>query len=227
MNSTPPPDTDRHPNAASDTLSVIDTRADSVVETIWTRQSPGDPFGASPNALAFDKSGNESKRSNPAASIPVDKTPPDAPTNLTFKVEKRVLQLNWTPSRANDLAGYYIYRGESEKIQPRITPNAVVGSAYADSGYQSVGMTPGKTFLVSVTAVDKGRNESPKVTVTVTIPDDDPPLAPRAMAARDARGDRCIPSPPARAVLRRSDRFPGADEERADRACGARHPLRP
>ena len=44
-------------NAASDTLSVIDTRSDAVVETICARQDPGDLFGASPNALAFDKSG--------------------------------------------------------------------------------------------------------------------------------------------------------------------------
>src|SRR5207244_6705976 len=43
-------------NAASDTLSVIDTRTDAVIETIWARQSPGDLFGASPNALTFDKS---------------------------------------------------------------------------------------------------------------------------------------------------------------------------
>ncbi len=44
-------------NASSDTLSVIDTRTDQIVETIWTRQSPSDLFGASPNALTFDKSG--------------------------------------------------------------------------------------------------------------------------------------------------------------------------
>ena len=44
-------------NAASDTLSVIDTRTESIIETIWTRQTPADPFGAAPNALAFDKSG--------------------------------------------------------------------------------------------------------------------------------------------------------------------------
>jgi YVTN family beta-propeller protein len=43
-------------NAASDTLSVIDTRSDKVVETIWTRQSPADLFGANPNAVAFDAS---------------------------------------------------------------------------------------------------------------------------------------------------------------------------
>ena len=44
-------------NAAGDTLSVIDTRTDQIVETIWTRQNPGDLFGAAPNALAFDRSG--------------------------------------------------------------------------------------------------------------------------------------------------------------------------
>jgi YVTN family beta-propeller protein len=46
-------------NAGSDTLSVIDTRTDAVVETIWTRQNPADLFGAQPNALAFDKSGHK------------------------------------------------------------------------------------------------------------------------------------------------------------------------
>ena len=46
-------------NAGSDTLSVIDTRTDKIVETICARQNPGDLFGAQPNALTFDKSGNE------------------------------------------------------------------------------------------------------------------------------------------------------------------------
>jgi YVTN family beta-propeller protein len=46
-------------NAGSDTLTVIDTRKDRIVETIWARQNPGDLFGASPNALAFDKSGRK------------------------------------------------------------------------------------------------------------------------------------------------------------------------
>jgi len=46
-------------NSASDTLSVIDTRTDRIIETIWTRQDPGDLFGACPNALAFDRSGRK------------------------------------------------------------------------------------------------------------------------------------------------------------------------
>ena len=44
-------------NAGSDTLSVINTRTDEIVETICARQNPGDLFGAQPNAVAFDKSG--------------------------------------------------------------------------------------------------------------------------------------------------------------------------
>ncbi len=44
-------------NAGSDNLSVIDTRTDKVVETIWVKAKPSDIFGASPNALAFDKKG--------------------------------------------------------------------------------------------------------------------------------------------------------------------------
>jgi DNA-binding beta-propeller fold protein YncE len=44
-------------NAGSDTLSVIDTRKDKILETIWARQDPGDLFGAQPNALVFDPSG--------------------------------------------------------------------------------------------------------------------------------------------------------------------------
>jgi hypothetical protein len=44
-------------NAADDTLSVLDTRSDRVVETLWVKPSPAEPFGASPNALAFDAAG--------------------------------------------------------------------------------------------------------------------------------------------------------------------------
>ncbi|HEX9045636.1 MAG TPA: YncE family protein, partial [Verrucomicrobiae bacterium] len=46
-------------NAGSDTVSVIATRSDEIVETISVRQSPGDPFGAQPDALVFDRSGEK------------------------------------------------------------------------------------------------------------------------------------------------------------------------
>jgi DNA-binding beta-propeller fold protein YncE len=46
-------------NASEDTISVIDTRTDKIVETICARQTPADLFGAQPNALAFDKHGKK------------------------------------------------------------------------------------------------------------------------------------------------------------------------
>ncbi len=44
-------------NTGSDSLSVIDTATDSVVEKFSARQSPADLFGAQPTALAFDPTG--------------------------------------------------------------------------------------------------------------------------------------------------------------------------
>jgi DNA-binding beta-propeller fold protein YncE len=44
-------------NAGDDTVSVIQTSTHSVVETFSLRWHSGDLFGASPNALAFDKKG--------------------------------------------------------------------------------------------------------------------------------------------------------------------------
>jgi YVTN family beta-propeller protein len=44
-------------NANSDTVNVIDTAKDELVETISTRWDAADQFGCSPNALCFDESG--------------------------------------------------------------------------------------------------------------------------------------------------------------------------
>ncbi len=44
-------------NAASDHLSVIDTRNDTEVATVWAKPSPADLLGAGPNAAAFDANG--------------------------------------------------------------------------------------------------------------------------------------------------------------------------
>jgi DNA-binding beta-propeller fold protein YncE len=46
-------------NAADDTVSVIDTHTDKIVENICARRNPADLFGAQPDALAFDKSGKK------------------------------------------------------------------------------------------------------------------------------------------------------------------------
>ena len=46
-------------NAGSDTVSVIDTRTDKIVETICARQNPGDPSARSPMRwLSTDRAKN-------------------------------------------------------------------------------------------------------------------------------------------------------------------------
>jgi DNA-binding beta-propeller fold protein YncE len=44
-------------NAGSDTVSILDTRRDEVIEDISLRIEVGDPLGASPNALVFSPNG--------------------------------------------------------------------------------------------------------------------------------------------------------------------------
>jgi len=44
-------------NSSSDSISVIDTRKDEVMETISLRWQPGDFYGACPDALAMDRDG--------------------------------------------------------------------------------------------------------------------------------------------------------------------------
>lgn len=44
-------------NAGSDNLSLINVESEQIVETVWTKASPADLFGASPNAISFDPSG--------------------------------------------------------------------------------------------------------------------------------------------------------------------------
>jgi fibronectin type 3 domain-containing protein len=137
---------------------------------------------------AVDKSGNESERGNPIATIGEDKTPPDAPKNLTYKITNRILKLTWSASKAKDVAGYYIYRGMDKDVQPKINHEPFADTVFADSGYQAEGMTPGKNFWVSITAADRSRNESEKITLEIAIPDDEPPLAPQGFVAENVEG---------------------------------------
>ena len=137
---------------------------------------------------AVDKSKNESAKCNPMAVIGEDKTPPDAPTNLAYSLKNRILTLHWTPSKAKDVAGYYVYRGLTPDIEPKIIFEPYKDTIFVDKGYQDLGLTAGKTFWVSVTAADKSRNESPKVTLEIKIPDDEPPFPPQSFIAENVDG---------------------------------------
>jgi DNA-binding beta-propeller fold protein YncE len=44
-------------NSAGDTLSILDATSGDVLDTVWTKRTPADLYGAMPNALAFSPDG--------------------------------------------------------------------------------------------------------------------------------------------------------------------------
>jgi DNA-binding beta-propeller fold protein YncE len=46
-------------NANSDTVSIVSTETDQLIETVWVNAKQSDLFGAAPNALAFDSEGKK------------------------------------------------------------------------------------------------------------------------------------------------------------------------
>ena len=109
--------------------------------------------------------------------VRLDGTPPPAPTTLGGRVDdNRDAVLDWLPVAADDLAGYFVYRGGL-----RITPTPVAGAHYVDAG------APEGTPTYHVVAVDFAGNEStPSNTVTLTV-DRTPP---RVALTRPIAGER-------------------------------------
>lgn len=67
-------------NASSDTLSVIDVKERKVHETIWAKGKPSELWGAAPNALAFDPTGERLYVANGAQNaIAIFEFEPDQP----------------------------------------------------------------------------------------------------------------------------------------------------
>jgi hypothetical protein len=88
-----------------------------------------------------------------------DVFPPAVPSGLQAVAsgvgQSSFIDLIWTPATESDLAGYNVYRHE-EGVEPvRINSQPVNTPAYRDSG-----VSAGKTYFYSVSAVDLRGNES-------------------------------------------------------------------
>ncbi len=140
--------------------------------------------------ITVDSSGNSSVPSNPASTLPVDRTPPAPPTAVTAAVVagSRRLQVQWAASPSSDVIGYYVYRGRQRGRLSRITDKPVSGLSFVDIGFDSVGLNPGGKYQLSVTAVDAAFNESPEVKATYQVPDDEAPQSPTGFQAANVRG---------------------------------------
>jgi subtilisin family serine protease len=99
---------------------------------------------------------NESAPSNEASATPaVDLTPPAAPTGLTAAAGDRQVALDWSNNAEADLAGYRVYRRNTDGSWSTIA--STTGSAYTDGG-----LSNGTTYTYRVTAYDNSpaANES-------------------------------------------------------------------
>ena len=137
---------------------------------------------------AVDTAGNIGKQSNPISAYQEDKVPPSAPTNLSYTILNNMIELKWNKSESKDVKGYYVYRGEKEKVMPRITHTPITTVAYSDSGYKGVGFGYGGKFIYKVSAVDFARNESEKVTLIVYAPDLVAPKPPTNFTVKNFNG---------------------------------------
>ncbi len=129
---------------------------------------------------SVDRSGNESRFSVAVTARPVDSTPPLAPMDLSAIVTGRSVTLRWRPSLSDDAMGYYIYRGFRPNDMLRMvgTPIPTDTPTFLDTGFRNKGLSPGAKYLYAVSAIDSAQNESQRMMVNVSIPDDDPPAPP-------------------------------------------------
>jgi hypothetical protein len=115
----------------------------------------------------------ESGDSQPAIVTPKDIFPPAAPRDLVAAVlpgaaaGSSVVDLSWSLNVETDLAGYHVYRSESEEQRGQLlSPELMPTPAYRDNTAQR-----GRKYWYTVTAVDHAGNESGhSAAATVEIP---------------------------------------------------------
>jgi hypothetical protein len=99
-----------------------------------------------------------------------DVLPPPVPTGLeavySGEGQKPFVDLIWAPAASADLAGYNIYRSESDGQPVKLNSDLVKVPSYRD-----LSVTPGTTYSYSVSSVDARGNESAQSeTATETAP---------------------------------------------------------
>jgi hypothetical protein len=106
----------------------------------------------------------ESADSAPAIVTPLDTFPPAAPRGLEAAIILATLQapayveLSWAISSEGDLAGYHVYRSDSEDTPGERINNEILPSP----AFRDISIAAGRRYFYRVSAVDHAGNESPK-----------------------------------------------------------------
>ncbi|MBS1840286.1 MAG: hypothetical protein JSS69_14890 [Acidobacteria bacterium] len=113
-------------------------------------------------AVALGGDGSvESDDSAPAVVTPRDTFPPAAPQNVVAAVTSPpsgtvAVEISWSVSLESDLAGYRVYRSDSQDARGQIlTTELLLAPAYRDISVQA-----GHRYWYTITAVDRAGNES-------------------------------------------------------------------
>lgn len=111
----------------------------------------------------------ESGNSRPAIITPKDTFPPAAPQDVVAtplpgaSPGNSVVDLSWTINLETDVAGYRVYRSETENGRgPLVTPDLLPTPSFRDNNVAS-----GRRYWYTVTAVDRAGNESPPSAATL------------------------------------------------------------
>ena len=128
----------------------------------------------------------ESLDSPPISVSPLDTFPPSAPQSLVVVLvpaqgaAPAYLDLSWSISAENDIAGYNIYRSEMEGAPgQKQNPELLRTPAFRD-----MNIKPGQRYFYTVTAVDRVGNESPaSAAASGEVPVEAPAEAPAAVPA--------------------------------------------
>jgi len=125
----------------------------------------------------------EAPDSEPALLVtPRDTFPPAAPQHIvavplpaTAETPARI-ELSWSISAERDLAGYNIYRADSDARSPqRLNRDLLLTPTFRD-----ISVAVGRRYTYTVTAVDRAGNESPpSAAVSTAIPENRAPSATR------------------------------------------------
>jgi predicted phage tail protein len=104
----------------------------------------------------------ESTDSAPAMVTPRDVFPPAVPTGLEIVVvlatpqAPAYVELSWAISTESDLAGYIVYRSESQDAPGE----RISGETLPSPTFRDMSVLPGKRYYYRVSALDRAGNES-------------------------------------------------------------------
>jgi hypothetical protein len=131
----------------------------------------------------------ESADSNLVTVTPRDIFPPTTPQGLLVVLvpardgSPAYLELSWSISADNDIAGYNIYRSEASGTPgQKLNPELLLTPAFRD-----MNVLPGRDYFYTVTAVDRARNESPaSAPASGQLPAEVPAEVPTEVPERDS-----------------------------------------